>query len=97
MGSCLESTTHAVFVLKMLTENYRDGQRELHRVFVGVEEAKDRVLCEGVKSGVYVRVVQDMSESCKTVEFKVEVRSASRIKSEPLLVWSGDGQTDRRG
>ncbi|KAK3509436.1 hypothetical protein QTP70_035088 [Hemibagrus guttatus] len=54
---------------------YRDGQRELHCLFVDVEKAYDRVPREELwycmrKSGVaekYVRVVQDMYERSRTV------------------------------
>ncbi|KAK3553254.1 hypothetical protein QTP86_032789, partial [Hemibagrus guttatus] len=54
---------------------YRDGQRELHCVFVDLEKAYDSVSREELwycmrKSGVaekYVRVVQDMYERSRTV------------------------------
>ncbi|KAK3549287.1 hypothetical protein QTP70_034498 [Hemibagrus guttatus] len=54
---------------------YRDGQRELHCVFVNLAKAYDRVPREELwycmrKSGVaekYVRVVQDMYERSRTV------------------------------
>ncbi|KAK3560857.1 hypothetical protein QTP86_022619 [Hemibagrus guttatus] len=56
-------------------EKYRDGQRELHCLFVDLEKACDRVPREELwycmrKSGVaekYVRVVQDMYERSRTV------------------------------
>ncbi|KAK3541037.1 hypothetical protein QTP86_012356 [Hemibagrus guttatus] len=61
--------------MRILMEKYRDGQRELHTLFVDSEKASDRVPREELwycmrKSGVaekYVRVVQDMYERRRTV------------------------------
>ncbi|KAK3522528.1 hypothetical protein QTP86_019021 [Hemibagrus guttatus] len=83
-------------------EKYRDGQRELHCVFVDLEKAYDRVPSEEPwycmrKSGVaekYVRVVQDIYESSRTVvrfavgqteEFKVEVGLHQGSALSPFL------------
>ncbi|KAK3525039.1 hypothetical protein QTP86_013475 [Hemibagrus guttatus] len=108
-----KSTTDAIFALRILMEKYRDGQRELHCVFVDLEKAYDRVPREELwycmrKLGVaekYVRVVQDMYERSRTGEVCCRsdrgVQSgggtASGIGSEPLPVCYGDGPVVRGG
>ena len=70
-----KGTTDAMFALRMLMEKYREGQRELHSIFVDLEKAYDRVPWEKLwycmrKSGIvekYVQLAQDMYEESKTV------------------------------
>ena len=70
-----KGTTDAIFALRMLMEKYREGQRELHRVFVDLEKAYDRFPREKLwycmkKSGIvkkYVQFVQDIYERSETV------------------------------
>ena len=76
-------TTDALFALRVLMEKYREGQKELHFVFVDLEKAYDKVPREEVwycmrKSGLaekYVRIVQDMyDDSTPAVRCAVGLR-----------------------
>ena len=70
-----KETIDAMFALRMLMEKYREGQRELHCVFVDLEKAYDRFAREELwycmrKSGIqekYVQLVQNMYEESETV------------------------------
>ena len=82
-------TTGALFALRVLMEKYREGQKELHCVFVDLEKAYDKVPREEVwycmrKSGLaekYVRIVQDMyDDSITAVRCAVGVTEGFDVK-----------------
>ena len=84
-----KSTTDALFALRVLMEKYREGQKELHCVFVDLEKAYDNVPREEVwycmrKSGLaekYVRIVQDMyDDSTTAVRCAVGVTEGFEVK-----------------
>ena len=84
-----KSTTDALFALRVLMEKYREGQKELHCVFVDLEKAYDKVPREEVwycmrKSGLaekYVRIVQDMYDGSTTaVRCAVGVTEGFQVK-----------------
>ena len=84
-----KSTTDALFALRRLMEKYREGQKELHCVFVDLEKAYDKVPREEVwycmrKSGLaekYVRIVQYMyDDSTTAVRCAVGVTERFEVK-----------------
>ena len=84
-----KSTTDALFSLRVLMEKYREGQKELHCVFVDLEKAYHKVPREEVwycmrKSGLaekYVRIVQDMYDGSTTaVRCAVGVTEGFEVK-----------------
>ena len=84
-----KSTTDALFALRVLMEKYREGQKELHCVFVDLEKAYDKVPREEVwycmrNSGLaekYVRIVQDMyDDSITAVRCAVGVKEGFEVK-----------------
>ena len=84
-----KSTTDALFALRVLMEKYREGQKELHCVFVDLEKAYDKVPREEVwycmrKFGLaekYVRIVQDMYDGSTTaVRYAVGVTEGFEVK-----------------
>ena len=84
-----KGTTDAMFALRILMKKYREGQRELHRVFVDLEKAYDRVprkelwYCMKTLGIVekYVRLVQDMYEKSETVvRYAVETTESFKVK-----------------
>ena len=84
-----KSTMDAIFALRMLAEKYREGQKELHCIFLDLEKAYDTVPREEVwyclrQAGIsekYVNVIQDMYEGCETaVRCAVGVTDAFKVE-----------------
>ena len=78
-----------MFALRILMEKCREGQRELHCVFLDLEKAYDRVPREELwycmrKSGIvekYVQLVQDMYKESETVvRCAVETAESFKVK-----------------
>ncbi|XP_063615413.1 uncharacterized protein LOC134788453 [Penaeus indicus] len=74
------STSDAIFALRQLMETYRDGQEDLHCIFIDLEKAYDRVPQQEIWNclrlkGVgekHIRLIQDMYEGCQ-----IQVRCAA--------------------
>ena len=86
-----KSTTDAIVALRQLQERYREGQQDLHCVFIDPEKAPDRVPREELYWFMrdkrvpekYIRLVNDMYHQWETV-----VRCAAGT-SEPFAVEVG--------
>ena len=69
------STTDAIFALRQLVEKYREGQEDLHCIFINLEKAYDRVLRQKVCDFLwmkdieekYMRIIQDIYKDSKTL------------------------------
>ena len=69
------STTDAIFALRQLVEKYREGQKNLHCIFIDLEKAYDRVPRQEVWNCLrlkeveekYIRIIQDMYKDSKTL------------------------------
>ena len=85
------STTDAMFALRQLSETYREGQQDLHCVFIDLEKAYDRVPREELYWCMrnkevpekYIRLVKAMYH-----QFESVVRCAAGT-SEPFAVEVG--------
>ena len=98
-----KETTDAMLALRMLMEKYREGQKELHCVFVDLEKAYDRVSREELwycmrksrKQEKYVRLVQDMYKGSETVvryrKFQGQGRTAPGISVKSVSLCSDCG------
>ena len=84
-----KSTTDALFALSVLMEKYREGQKELHCVFVDLEKAYAKGPREEVwycmrKSGLaekYVRILQDVyDDSITAVRCAIGVTEVFEVK-----------------
>ena len=89
----------AIFALRMMIEKYREGQKEMHCVFIDLEKAYDKVPRLGLwhcmrQAGVtekYIRVVQNMYAGCETV-----VKCADAVKEGMKEVGVNEGDVHNR-
>ena len=69
------STTDAIFALRQLVEKYREGQEDLHCIFIDLEKAYDSVPRQEVCDFLwmkdveekYIRIIQDIYKDSKTL------------------------------
>ena len=83
-----KSTTDAIVALRQLQERYREGQQELHCVFIDLEKASGKNLFGACEANncvpeKYTRLVKDMYHQSETV-----VRCSTGT-SEPFAVEVG--------
>ena len=92
-----KSTTDSTFCLRMLLENWNEGQKAVHCAFIDLEKAYDRVprkeLWEWLRlaetSECYIRIIKDIYDfdNCETATTTVKsatttVKSAARLTEE---------------
>ena len=77
-GKC---TTGVLFALRVLMEKYREGQKELHCVFVDLEKAYERVPREEVWYLVYVLFQEHIR-----LRVRVQV-SLLALLDKPTMAW----------
>ena len=84
-----KSTTYALFALRVLLKKYREGQKELHCVFVDLDNAYDKVPREEVR---YCMIQSGLAEKYvmyddRTTAVRCAVHSKNKWGSEgPLKV-----------
>ena len=82
-----------VFELRQLQEKCREKNKDVHMVFVDLEQAFDRIPRDLIwwclrKKGVpeeYAQIVQDMYRSCKT---QVVTLETTLVLAQRWAVWS---------
>ncbi|XP_063593838.1 uncharacterized protein LOC134770829 [Penaeus indicus] len=87
------STTDAIFALRMVTEKYREGQKQLSCVFIDLEKADDRVPREelwhcmrDMHIHMYKECMTTVRCAVSTTEgFKVEVGLHQGLALRPFL------------